>query len=71
MRFVVTGVAGFIGSQAAEKLLALGHEVRGIDCFTDYYPRRLKELNLAVCQGQPGFSLLDQDIMAEIGRAHV
>ncbi len=64
MRFVVTGVAGFIGSQVAEKLLALGHEVRGVDCFTDYYPRRLKELNLTACQGQPGFSLLDRDLMA-------
>lgn len=63
MRFLVTGVAGFIGSQVAERLLELGHQVRGIDCFTDYYPRRLKELNLAPCRDFAGFSFLEQDIM--------
>lgn len=63
MRFLVTGVAGFIGSQVAERLLELGHQVRGIDCFTDYYPRRLKELNLALCRDFAGFSFLEQDIM--------
>ena len=40
MKVVVTGAAGFIGSHVAESLLADGHEVVGIDCFTDYYPRR-------------------------------
>ena len=35
MRYVVTGAAGFIGSQLAEKLIADGHEVVGVDCFTD------------------------------------
>ena len=58
MRFLVTGVAGFIGSQLAQKLLDLGHEVRGIDCFTDYYPRRLKELNLEAARGHGRFSFL-------------
>ncbi len=64
MRFLVTGVAGFIGSQVAERLLEQGHQVRGIDCFTDYYPRRLKELNLAPSLASPGFSFVEQDIMA-------
>src|ERR671935_881804 len=45
MRFVVTGAAGFIGSHLAETLLAAGHEVVGIDCFTDYYDQALKEEN--------------------------
>ncbi|CAO0823278.1 Uncharacterized UDP-glucose epimerase YtcB [Desulfarculales bacterium] len=63
MRFLVTGAAGFIGSQVAERLLELGHQVRGIDCFTDYYPRRLKELNLALALGNAGYSFLEQDIM--------
>ncbi|MBI5521925.1 MAG: GDP-mannose 4,6-dehydratase [Desulfarculus sp.] len=63
MQFLVTGVAGFIGSQVAERLLELGYQVRGIDCFTDYYSRRLKELNLATCRDHAGFSLLEQDIL--------
>ncbi|MBI4798051.1 MAG: GDP-mannose 4,6-dehydratase [Desulfarculus sp.] len=62
MQFLVTGVAGFIGSQVAERLLELGYQVRGIDCFTDYYSRRLKELNLAACRDHAGFSFLEQDI---------
>jgi UDP-glucuronate 4-epimerase len=44
-RYVVTGAAGFIGSHLAEGLLDAGHEVVGIDCFTDYYDPALKEEN--------------------------
>ena len=47
MRYVVTGAAGFIGSQLTEELLARGHEVVAIDCFTDYYDPALKEDNAA------------------------
>jgi UDP-glucuronate 4-epimerase len=47
MRYVVTGAAGFIGSQLAEELLAGGHEVLAVDCFTDYYDPALKEENAA------------------------
>jgi nucleoside-diphosphate-sugar epimerase len=46
MRYVVTGAAGFIGSHLAESLLERGHEVVGIDCFTDYYDPALKEENV-------------------------
>ncbi len=45
MQVVVTGAAGFIGSHLAEALAAAGHEVSGIDCFTDYYDVELKEEN--------------------------
>jgi UDP-glucuronate 4-epimerase len=45
MRYVVTGAAGFIGSHLAEALLADGHEVYAVDCFTDYYDPALKEEN--------------------------
>ena len=42
---MVTGAAGFIGSHLTEALLEHGHEVVGIDCFTDYYDPALKEEN--------------------------
>ena len=46
MNILVTGAAGFIGSHLAERLAALGHDVRGIDCLTDYYTKELKALNV-------------------------
>ena len=45
MKYSVTGAAGFIGSHLAQALVAAGHEVVGIDCFTDYYDPALKEEN--------------------------
>src|SRR5438477_10774072 len=45
MRYAVTGAAGFIGSHLAEALPSAGHEVVGLDCFTDYYDPALKEQN--------------------------
>ena len=47
MKYVVTGAAGFIGSQLAERLLEVGHDVVAVDCFTDYYDPALKEENAA------------------------
>jgi UDP-glucose 4-epimerase len=70
MLLLVTGVAGFIGSQVAERLLAMGHQVRGVDCFTDYYARSLKESNLDALRGQAAFSLLERDIL-DIPPAHL
>jgi len=45
MRYVVTGAAGFVGSHLAERLLADGHEVLGVDSFTDYYDPERKRQN--------------------------
>jgi len=47
MRYVVTGAAGFIGSQLGEALAAAGHGVVGVDCFTDSYDPAEKERNAA------------------------
>ncbi|MBI4873601.1 MAG: GDP-mannose 4,6-dehydratase [Acidobacteria bacterium] len=49
MLTLVTGCAGFIGSHLAERLLAAGHEVIGVDALTDYYDPELKRDNLRVC----------------------
>lgn len=46
-RVLVTGAAGFLGSHLCERLVSDGHEVVGVDCFTDFYARPLKERNLA------------------------
>ena len=59
MKALVTGVAGFIGSTLAERLLADRAEVVGIDCFTDYYPRAIKERNLAPLLQHPKFTFVD------------
>jgi UDP-glucuronate 4-epimerase len=45
MQYAVTGAAGFVGSHLAEALVAAGHDVTGVDCFTDYYDVALKEEN--------------------------
>ena len=45
MNILVTGVAGFIGAHAEERLQNLGHSVIGVDNFSDYYDVKLKKLN--------------------------
>jgi len=45
MRYVVTGAAGFIGSHLADALVRGGHDVVGVDWFTDYYDPAEKEAN--------------------------
>jgi nucleoside-diphosphate-sugar epimerase len=59
MKALVTGAAGFIGSTLSERLLADGAEVTGIDSFTDYYPRPIKERNLAGPRAHPKFQFIE------------
>jgi nucleoside-diphosphate-sugar epimerase len=61
-RVVVTGCAGFLGSHLSERLVERGHEVLGIDSFTDYYPRHLKEINLVCLREEPRFTLAELDL---------
>jgi nucleoside-diphosphate-sugar epimerase len=63
MRAIVTGAAGFIGSHLCARLLDAGDEVVGIDCFTDYYSPRRKELNVAPLLNRRGFTLTRMDLV--------
>lgn len=62
MRIVVTGAAGFIGSHLCERLLDDGHDVIGIDSFTGYYARPLKEANLGLARHHPRFRFEELDL---------
>ncbi|WP_069803801.1 GDP-mannose 4,6-dehydratase [Thermogemmatispora onikobensis] len=63
MRCLVTGVAGFIGSHLAERLLSEGHEVCGIDAFTDFYPRQIKERNIQGMLTSNRFDFIEGDLL--------
>ena len=62
MKALVTGAAGFIGSHVVERLLTLGADVFGLDCFTNYYARALKENNLSVARSISRFNFLETRI---------
>jgi UDP-glucose 4-epimerase len=63
MRCLVTGAAGFIGSHLCERLIALGHQVTGIDGFTDFYPQEVKEQNLLTLRESPAFQFIGADLL--------
>jgi nucleoside-diphosphate-sugar epimerase len=60
---LVTGSAGFIGSHTVERLLADGHRVRGVDCFTDNYDPQLKHANAALVADHPDHELIEADLV--------
>ena len=62
-RILVTGAAGFIGSHLTDRLLKLGHEVVGVDCFTDNYSRERKLQNLAWANSLGEFRLVRGDLL--------
>jgi UDP-glucuronate 4-epimerase len=64
MRALVTGVAGFVGSTLVERLIRDGHEVVGVDCFTPYYSRAIKEHNLLALHDAPAFTFIEGDLCA-------
>ena len=62
MKVLVTGAAGFIGSHLSTALLDRGADVVGVDCFTDYYARPLKDANLDVNRTRKGFRFVEASI---------
>ena len=60
---IVTGAAGFIGSHLSERLLENGFKVIGIDCFTDYYSKKIKKNNMISFQNNKNFKLIESDLM--------
>ena len=71
MKILITGVAGFIGFHVAERLLAQGHVVVGLDNLNDYYEVSLKLARLARIESRPNFrfirlDLADRTVMAEL-----
>ncbi len=62
MKVLVTGAAGFIGSNLAEKLARRGDEVIGLDNFNDYYDPRKKRENEKRLAAYPNFKMIEADI---------
>ena len=62
MNALVTGAAGFVGSHLCGELLDHGYAVRGVDCFTDYYPRARKCQNVEPLLGRRGFRFTECDL---------
>ena len=65
MHVLVTGAAGFIGSTLADRLLADGHRVTGVDCFHPYYAREVKERNVAHLVAHPNGRLVEIDLAVD------
>ena len=75
MKILLTGACGFIGMHAAQKLLARGDEVFGVDNINDYYEVSLKEARLRQLQSLPGFTferldIADRSAFPEFVRKH-
>lgn len=60
---LVTGAAGFIGSNLVDRLLAAGWKVSALDSMDPFYPRSVKEVNIASHIGAPGYRFIEGDIL--------
>ncbi len=69
--YVVTGCAGFIGSHLSEQLLDRGDSVVGIDSFTPYYDRCLKEHNVGPLRTRSGFEMFELDLASDSADAAI
>ena len=65
-RILLTGAAGFIGSHVSEALIERGYEVVGVDNFDPFYPRAVKEQNIAGLSAHAAFRLVETDITRDV-----
>lgn len=65
MKCLVTGAAGFIGSTLVERLIGDGHEVTGVDAFTDYYDVEQKKANTRVALAHPDYTLIEAAVSSD------
>ncbi len=68
---LVTGAAGFIGHHVAQRLLARGDRVLGLDNLNDYYDPALKQARLRRLEGMPGFRFVRLDLGDREGMARL
>jgi UDP-glucuronate 4-epimerase len=66
MKILVTGAAGFIGSHVCEYYIKQGHSIIGIDNFDNYYPEKIKQLNLSFLKKSKLFQFYKADIRDRI-----
>ena len=71
MKILLTGAAGFIGYHVAERLLAAGHQVTGIDNLNDYYEVSLKQARLARLTPHDQFRFQQLDLADRVGMAEL
>ena len=73
MQVLVTGIAGFIGSHVAERLVARGDRVIGVDNFDPFYARSVKEINLAEIRDSIELyegDIVDPDLLERVFSTH-
>ncbi|MGE0635319.1 MAG: GDP-mannose 4,6-dehydratase [Bacteroidia bacterium] len=63
MKFFITGAAGFIGSNLADKLLANGHNVVAFDNFDSFYHEKIKRQNISEALKSKNYYLIEGDIL--------
>ena len=66
MKILLTGGAGFIGSNLADQLLKLDYEIVCVDNFDNFYSREIKESNLANAKLNPKFEFKEGDVRDEV-----
>ena len=75
MNILVTGAAGFIGSNLIEKLIDDGHQLIGVDNFDPFYDKKIKEQNLTQSFNSKNFvfenfDITNFDIFEEVFKKH-